>query len=306
MNDQERAALIADLRGLVENRAKLTEDVKEILKAEIPKLIADATRGLRPPMPDLSPFVTADDLREGALPGDLPPGVESPIPRRRFGGPMEYVVGRPPATPVLRALKQPLFDTIIVPVEGIMSDAEIQLFADTKHFPDGSRKLRRHCNLSIDGQLGYPLEYDLTALELRFEKWSHPDDVQRVLRGLHLSWYFGQNTPWLRLSGSGFKPLFVLPHEVEDARAALQEQIERFAASGGVWPAWTHDMRGAHPYQHAEGAEGEPEPVKSSPCARRISSTESFRCGVEVNTGGELHGPVTMKVLMQDTLYAQV
>ena len=296
MTNEESAALVSELRGIVENRAKLAEDVKEILKAEIPKLVAEATKGLMPPpLAGLREFITAADLEPG---GGLPPGAESPIPRSLRGRGIEYVVGTPPFTPVLRALKQPLFDTLIVPEEGISSEAEIQLFTDRNLFPNGSRKFRRHCNLSQDGSLGYPVEYDLTSLELRFEKWAHPDDVRRVLRGMHLSWYFGQNTPWLRLAGSGFKPLIVLPHEVESMEEEVRKQIAAFAETG-VWPAWTHDMTANLP-QPADG------PVLSKPGARRISSTESFRCGVEINTGGELHAPVTLKVLMQDTMYAPI
>ena len=297
MTNEERAQLIGELRGIVENRAKLAEDVKEILKAEIPKLVAEATRGLRPPsLADVQEFVTAEDLRRGG--GNLPPGVESPVPSSLRGRGIEYVVGSPQSTPVLRMLKQPLFDTLIVPESGISTEAEISLFVDRKHFPDGTQKFRRHCNLTNDGSMGYPVEYDLTSLELRFEKWAHADDVRRVLRGMHLSWYFGQNTPWLRLAGSGFKPLIVLPHEVESMEEDVRRQIAAFAETG-VWPAWTHDMTANLP-QPADG------PVLSKPGARRISSTESFRCGVEINTGGELHAPVTMKVLMQDTLYGQI
>jgi hypothetical protein len=134
------------------------------------------------------------------------------------------------------------------------------------------------------GMLGYPLEFDLSALELRFEKWAHPDDVARVLKGLRLNWFFGQNVPWLQLTASGFQPLIVLPHEVEDAQAEVRRQIAAFTQHA-VWPAWRHDM---------ETPDGK---------ARRISSTESFSCRVACDVS-ELHGPVRLKVLMQDTLYA--
>ncbi|MGH8896758.1 MAG: hypothetical protein ACRDZ4_06975 [Egibacteraceae bacterium] len=305
MTPEERAALISDLRGVIENRAKLTEDVKEILKAEIPKLVAE----LRPkpyPFGHGSPFASvleaqgAADMERAA--GDLPPGAESPGPGRS-----RYIEGSPPPqTPCLRPLKQPIFDTLIVPVEGIASEAEIRLFTDPKRFPDGTRKMRRHCNLSQDGSLGYPLEYDMAALELRFEKWSHSDDVLRVLRGLRLSWYFGQNVPWLDVTASGFSPLVVLPHEVEDAREEIIRQIATFAERG-VWPAWTHDITAhAEPDLPAEVSPEVRERQRKPGQPRRISSTESFSCGIEINTGGELHGPVTMKVMMQGTLYAQL
>lgn len=286
MNAEERAQLVNDLRGVVENREKLTADVREILKAEIPKLVAEATRGLRPPpLPDPSQFVEAAEFQEriDAAGGDLPPGVESPVPRRSG---LNYVVGTPPMAPVLRALKQPLFDTLIIPEDGILAEAEVSLFTDGKKWPDGRRKFRRHCNMTQDGMLGYPLEYDFSSLELRFEKWANPGDVHAVLRGLHLAFYFGQNVPFLRLAASGFTPLIALPHEVESMEEEVRRQIVAFAKDG-VWPAWTHPMT---------TTDGKP---------RRISSVESFRCGVEC-TVPELYGPVTLKVQMQDTLYAQL
>ena len=222
---------------------------------------------------------------------------------------MEYVVGVPPQTPVLRALKQPLFDTLIVPEDGIRDEQEIALFVDRKSFPDGRRKMRADCNLPCDQVLGYPLEYDFSSLELRFEKWAHPDDVRRVLRGIHLTWIFGQGTPWLRLTGSGFKPLFVLPHEVEDMRATIEQQVIKYAETG-VWPAWTQDLTAAVAEERSRtlaalkehGADSKDIRLPQGR-ARRISSTEAFSCRVACNVS-EMHAPVRLKVMMQDTLYA--
>jgi hypothetical protein len=268
MTPEERASLIQELRGIVENREKMSTDVRSILSEEIPKAVAKAL-GERQP----GPFTTIGSERY----------LESSLPSPSREGGSDYALGTPPAQSVLRAIKQPLFDTLIVPEEGIASEREITLF-DRKYFPNGQPKLRRHTNMIQEGCLGIPLEYDFSGLELRFEKWSHADDVRAVLRGLHLQWYFGQNVPWLRVPASGFKPLIVLPHEIESWENEVRQQIERYAETG-VWPAWTHDMRG------------------NDRKPRRITGPESFRCGVECAVS-ELHGPVTMKVLMQDTLYS--
>jgi len=267
MSPEDRAALVNDLRGLIENREKMAADVRAILSDEIPKAVAKAL-GER----QHAPFGSLENL-------DRPSYLTDPSPK----GSSDFVLTPARGDVVHRALKQPLYDTLIVPEEGITAEREISLFTDHKAFPNGAQKMRRHTNMNLDGYLGVPLEYDLSSLELRFEKWSHADDVQKVLRGLCLTWVFGQQTAWLKLAASGFKLLFVLPHEVENMEEEVRRQIAAFSESS-VWPAWTHDMK----------VDGKP---------RRIDSTESFRCGVECAVS-ELHGPVTVKVLMQDTLYA--
>ena len=203
MTNEERAALIADLRGIVENRTKLAEDVKSIISEEVGKAVTKAL-GERARSP-MESFLTEADLRG---PGDLPPGAESPISRRAPG--MEYVVGVPPQTPVLRALKQ---------------------------------------------------------------------------------------------------PLFVLPHEVEDMRATIEQQVIKYAETG-VWPAWTQDLTAAVAEERSRtlaalkehGADSKDIRLPQGR-ARRISSTEAFSCRVACNVS-EMHAPVRLKVMMQDTLYA--
>jgi len=286
MTAEDRASIIADLMKALQERDKLLEDVKTVIAAEVPKAVAEAMKEVPKAVAEAMkkqinlPFVTSLDLGAGAPgPGDLPPDLPEGGPR-----PVSYIVGAPPAVPVLRALKQPICDTLIIPEEGLL--VYVDLFSDRKWFPDHKPKTPHDCNMTNDGFLGYPLEYDLRALDLVFEKWSHPDDVVRVRKGLLLQWFFGQNTAWLRLEASAWKPLIVLPHEVEDARAHIERLIVQYAETG-VWPSWRHEMT---------TPDGKP---------RRVSSTEVFHCKADLNVG-ELHGPVRVKMLMQDTLFAQV
>lgn len=209
---------------------------------------------------------------------------------RRPVQPLQYVVGTPPRTPVLRALKQELYDTVLVPESGLLGCRQ-RAFADCQWFPDHTPKTEVDCNLRHNGMLGYPLEYDLVAIELRVEKFCHADDVARLLRAVVLRWFFGQDTPWRRVAGSAMTPAFSLPGPAEQEaglRAHVERQLKEFAARG-AWLAYTADMR---------GPDGKP---------RRVSSTEGFSCAVDAERPtGELHGPARLKVVMQDTLYAQL
>lgn len=192
------------------------------------------------------------------------------------------VVGQPPL--VMRALRQPIFDTIIVPESGII---HASAFSDSRWFPDHTPKDQgRDCNITQDGSLGMPLEFDLYYLEVVFEKFAHPEDVRRILRSTSLAWYFGQNVAWLRTTLSQFQPSFCYEN-LDGMEEAVEEAIERFGKDG-TWPVWRHDMR--------EKETGKP---------RRISSTESFHCKLEGNCG-ELYAPVRIKIKMQDTLYVPI
>lgn len=56
-------------------------------------------------------------------------------------GGIQYVVGTPPQTPVLRPLRQPLYDTDMF--DHGQTD-KMQLFVDAKKFQDGTQK--RECD----------------------------------------------------------------------------------------------------------------------------------------------------------------
>lgn len=217
-------------------------------------------------------------MDKGPLLRDLPP-----IRRGRPLSAAEYVVAEPPQSPVLRQLTHALYDTLIVPE--FCECLDVRLFADCRWFPDHTPKTERDCNLTVDGMLGQPLMYDLRRFELVFEKWSHPEDIKRVLRGLVFNWIRGQCVPWLRVTLSGFEPYVAVEDEAKDG-GALRNEMLRDLKREGVW---------SHYRTSALTVEGKPQ---------RIESTEAFRVDVKCPRPiGELHGPVRLKVLLQDTLY---
>jgi len=72
---------------------------------------------------------------------------------------VQYVVGTPPQTPVLRPLRQPLYDTELM-ANGQVN--KVSLFVDNKRFAlTGAAKNEGDTNMTQSGQLGYPLEFDL-------------------------------------------------------------------------------------------------------------------------------------------------
>lgn len=196
----------------------------------------------------------------------------------------DYIVSEAPQSPVLRQLTHALYDTLIVSEEGQLGNRGlVNLFSDCRWFPDHTPKSERDCNLTADGLLGYPLMYDLRRIELVFEKWSHPDDVRRVLKGIVLKWIRGQNVSWLRVTLSGFEPFIAADWAEADA---VKKEMLRDILHEGVW---------SHYRTSVLTKDGRPQ---------RIESTESFRveasCPAPI---GELHGPVRLKILLQDTLY---
>jgi hypothetical protein len=232
-----------------------------------------------PPGPLRDPsYLTEADLME-----------ERPLPFRelRRSG-VEYVVGKPPATPVLRPLKQTLYDKLIVPESGHIG--RVSLFDDCKFFPDHTQKTEKDTNMTLSGQLGFPLEFDLSWIDLKFEKFAHPDDVRRVLRGLTFKWIRGQCTPWLRVTLSGFEPRMDLEGVGDgELKEFVNKELKKFQDAG----IWTRYRAGV---------------LTPDGLPQRLSSTESFRVEVASPEGGigELHGPVHLKVLLGDQLYAQL
>lgn len=297
----ERNTVLASLRALTEEQqyelwGELWEERhRRTFFTMKPKIVEQEAPAPPPPPPGPArprdpSVVTAADLE-----GDLALVEERPLPEvKSFNsyldkapsrGGIQYVIGDPPASPVLRCLKQPLYDKLIVPEDGRMS--QVVLFDDHKFFPDHSLKTGKDTNMTQSGMLGYPLEYDLSWIDLKFEKFAHPDDVRRVLRGLTFKWLRGQNTPWLRVTLSGFEPLLMTEGVLSDT---LKEHVSKELAvfkDAGIWTRYRVSVL---------TPDGKPQ---------RITSVESFRVEIVSPDGGigELHGPVHLKVLLGDQLY---
>jgi hypothetical protein len=220
--------------------------------------------------------------------GRLPAPVESTEPDPKTGperAGIRYVVGAARAA-VLKAIPQPLIDTEIFPAGRTVVKA--QLFVDSKKFADGTPKGRADTNMTQSGQLGYPLEFDLRWLELHLTS-DDPAMPALLLPHLSLTFFFGCNTPWLRVPVSAMRPMLGLPDsnlkpaDYEKLGRSIRRQLEERKWCWGHY--WT-------------------------PCGdiivRRIESTESFRAEIDCEKPIALTSPVRVQVAMQDTLYASL
>ena len=110
----------------------------------------------------------------------------------------QYVVGSPPATPVLRPLKQPMYDTEIYPAAGA---GRLQFFVNSATIAaTGAAKTLAETNMTQNGQLGTPLEFDLIGFNMEIARRSDANaiaDVNNIFNTGVWTWVFGQNTPWL-------------------------------------------------------------------------------------------------------------
>ncbi len=107
----------------------------------------------------------------------------------------QYVVGSPPATPVLRPLKQPMYDTEIYPAAGA---GRIQWFVNSATIAaTGAAKTLAETNMTQNGQLGTPLEFDLIGFNFEIEYGTTMADRAQIENTGVFIWIFGQNTPWL-------------------------------------------------------------------------------------------------------------
>ena len=205
-------------------------------------------------------------------------------PTPRTPPPRVYVESSPRA-PLLRPLQQPLFDTLIVEKDGLFRGGAKRdcAFVENKKFADDSQKTAAHTNMTQSGMLGYPLQFAFGTIGLRIERFTDRRDVQHLMRTIAASWFFGCNTPWLRLTPSAWKPVLL----AENAEKDFAEVLVAANGDGFFWPAWAHTFA-------VDGAR------------RTIESTESFRFEMELTEPRPLAGPVHFKILMEETLYAQL
>jgi len=110
----------------------------------------------------------------------------------------QYVVGSPPATPVLRPLKQPMYDTEIYPQAGV---GRLQFFVNSATMAaTGAAKTLADTNMTQNGQLGTPLEFDLIGFNFEVARRLDANallDYDAIFNTGVFQWVFGQNTPWL-------------------------------------------------------------------------------------------------------------
>jgi hypothetical protein len=136
----------------------------------------------------------------------------------------QYVVGSPPATPVLRPLKQPMYDTEVYPAAGA---GRIQFFVNSATIAaTGAAKTLADTNMTQNGQLGTPLEFDLIGFNIEVQRGIARVDNNAIFNTGVFSWFFGNNTNWLNV------PLSRIPEGVAatgsvavDAGAPLEVSI---------------------------------------------------------------------------------
>jgi hypothetical protein len=92
------------------------------------------------------------------------------VPRGNAHG-VQYVVGTPAQTPVLRPLRQPIYDSEIYPAAGVR---ELQVFVNNTTFAAGGAKTENDTNLTQGGSLGTPLEFDLVGFTMEFDRAADP------------------------------------------------------------------------------------------------------------------------------------
>lgn len=120
----------------------------------------------------------------------------------------QYVVGSPPATPVLRPLKQPMYDTETYPAAGV---GRLQWFVNSSTIAaTGAAKTLAETNMTQNGNLGTPLEFDLIGFNFEIQYGTTIPDRSNIENTGVFIWIFGQNTPWLTIpitripEGSGY------------------------------------------------------------------------------------------------------
>jgi len=92
---------------------------------------------------------------------------------------VQYVSGTPAQTPVLRPLRQPLYDT------ELMSNGDTQqiLFADNRKFSGGVSKNLSDTNMPQSGTLGFPLEFDHVGFTFEYERGTSRPDFNILYKG---------------------------------------------------------------------------------------------------------------------------
>lgn len=128
----------------------------------------------------------------------------------------QYVVGTPPATPVLRPLKQPMYDTEVYPTAGV---GRLQFFTNAATIAaTGAAKTLADTNMTQNGQLGTPLEFDLIGFNMEIARRTDVNalaDNNSIMNTGVWQWIFGQNTPWLTV------PVTRIPDGVSQAGSSV-------------------------------------------------------------------------------------
>jgi len=184
-----------------------------------------------------------------ARPGAAPAGVQ-------------YIVGTPPQTPVLRPLRQPIFDSELLP-GAPATFGETQIHVDPRNFAlTGAPKGPADTNMTQPSSLGTPLEFDLVGFNFQINRGVSRVNSNTVYNNGAYEWIFGQSTRWLNTQLSRVPEGVAAFGSVSTAVAGTEASI----LSNG-WPQVTNLFNFTTPDR----------------LARRITSTESFRLILRFN-----------------------
>ena len=192
---------------------------------------------------------------------------------------VDYVVGTQPQTPVLRPLRQPLYDSEIYPAAGT---SQLEVFIDRSKFANGTNKGLVDTNLTQDGSLGTPLQFDLVGFQMEYAVGTSFEDLTTLYNEGTFQWVFGQNTIWLQVKDTKIPQGTGLTGDL-DAGAAPRNVLTN------GWPAVNQFYNFTDPTRHA----------------RRITSNESFKCRKNYSATA-VSADVKFTVYMLGLLYAQL
>lgn len=190
-----------------------------------------------------------------------------------------YIYNALPHTRVLRPLRQVLWDKVRLGQEPRRYSA----FLDNRRFDNGDMKTLADTNMTQAGQLGSPLQYDLSSISVHpsaegqeyLEKWTRFMSSNTVLKFI-----FGQNTTFLRM------PLMLMTPMNQELHAEHIEAPEALTRLDGIrpMPRWASMTTPAR-------------------LARRIESVESFHMEFDQQATFEAQNGFTFYAVMHGTLY---
>lgn len=203
-------------------------------------------------------------------------------------GGVQYVVGTPQQTPVLRPLRQPMYDSEFLVTGGTTT---VQLFSDHKRFTTAPAVAKTECdtNMQDDGSLGTPLEFDLVGFVTELARGTTKAQSNDIYNKCVWKWLFGQTTTWLRVKMTKVPEGIGLAGSV--SIDGNNTPTEASILSNG-WPVVTNFMNFTTPDRKA----------------RRVTSKETFRNEILPCTALALGsgGSVKVTTFMLGILYSSL
>jgi len=147
---------------------------------------------------------------------------------RRGASPL--VTGTSPQTARLRPLRNPLTDT--EKCVAATPYTKLEFFVNRRTFLDGTPKRENHNNMTSDGQLGSPLEFDFIGLTGKPNYGISLVNWNALYNAGVLRWLFHQNVQWLNVKltelPSGIAPTGFTTETTSSILANGQQNVNNF------------------------------------------------------------------------------